>query len=1407
MKKLLLVTIFIFTMLCGVSAYAADTVATARFYDKGVLTENLKAVSANSPVYKNGEREGVHGWLMDVYQANNSINFSVLNANKEDYGKNYRLDVTYYDEKSGYFTLMYNTSEGQKTKEHVLLTGSNQWKTHSFYLYDAYFNKAIFGSNDLHLTVYDPEYTYSDFGVLVSEVKLYSLGTKTITSTKMKTTGSDTIFFDKEEVSLDFAVNNKGTAFDGTLSLEVIDDNKNVIYSQQKNVRFNAGDNAINLKPDIDAYGVFTAEVKVKDTDNKYEEAGAFSFSKIASSYGEVLNRNFGATIHLGYTWRTYDEELHTTLMKNSGMGIVRDEINWNVYEKEKGVYKLADNHIRELQVLKKKDLDVLLILGFSNPLYVKRAEGEGKNYPVSKEELAAFYNYVYNLVNDTKEYADYYEVWNEYNFPSQNMSTEEYVNILKTAYTAAKSANPDCKVVGMALCSVNPVQELERAIELGAMDYMDIVSTHYYSVNEENIGPEKSYLNTELKDIKSLCQNKELWLTEIGWGTYHRGVSDIEGASYASRTLLWNSYKKFADKVFWYDWHNDGTEKNNIEHNYGMLENNYSAKRVYAAISSYNKNIASATHRDVKIFGSTYMHRLVGQSGNNIYAIYNYGDEKKEINLYTTADAVTLMDNYGTEKTIAVKNGKFKTEISGSPVYIETGGEEVYPEYSLASAGFENGAIQQYGMEVSGGYVGSTSEVLADIISVGNFEGYKNLEVDITYKDSENGFFTLCYDSADGEKYTETVYTKGTGDLVNHTFVLQNVRFCNEIDGLYDFKLTGKDKNGKYSLVLTEIKSITVKDSNKISAVSIETEDVLFNVSEPQRIKVKLRNFLDKTAELSVRYTVFRENGEKYKEYEQKVQLESSGSIEAVLKTAIGDCGKFPLKIEVIDEENNIYSQKYINLTVRSTSYGRYRLEKLGLSMELNGLSKLKESGAKTLYTTLLRNDFEKRTGSYELSESFLKSIKQLKQEGFDVVIEVDCFNEPDFAQEENSFKSYISALAKETSKYCDVFALRYNGNMDADEYINCVAYAKEALRSIGSDILLAAESIAQSYADIILSDRYTKADKPIILSYKNTGNVLGEYLSFIENEENGVFLIDDIEDAELAKLTAMSSVLENSRFMGKKSGVYNFEGQDGKKAYVISLKENVEDVLLNTEYKSIAFFDEYGNLIEEETSQDGIYNIAADGKIIFAAKPKERVWIDYHTESVYVKDSVDNTPMQNVNITVFNENAKEENPLGIAYIDQQKTDENGKYEFAFDISGGKGIYKAVVTTDSGFKKEYNIEVNRIVNVNIHIKDENGSEISKMLDVADLKSEKLYVRAGLENQFNINRECMLIVCGYKDNVMEFCNIEKGSLNNAFSLSLSLEIDTAAAKKADSIKVFVWDENSLECLTDNIHLN
>ena len=1392
--------------MCGGSVHAADPIATARFYDKGVVEENMTAVCSNNPVYTNSVREGVHGWYMDVYEKNNSINFAVLNTDSDDYGKNYRLDVTYYDEKSGYFTLIYNTSEGKETKEHVVLTGSNEWKTHSFYLYDAYFNKSIYGKNDFRLTVYDPEYTYSDFGVLINKAELYSLGTKAVTSVKMKESGRDTIFFGEEEISLDIAVENKTDAFNGTIIFKIFDDSEKTIYSEQRNIKVNAGSNEFNFKPKLNSYGVFKAEVKVKSGQKAYESIESFSFSRINTDYGETVNDEFGVTAHMGYVSRSYDADLHTTLMKNSGMGIVRDEVKWVDYEKEKGVYKLQSNHVEEMQQLKAKGIEQLLILGFSNPLYIDRYGRGVKDYPLYENELKAFYDYVYNLVSSTKGYVKYFEVWNEYNHNNSDMTTAEYVNILKTAYTAAKAANPECKIVGMVFCSTRTIQEMEAAIALGAMDYMDIVSTHYYSVNEAKQSPETSYLNTELRELKKLCGDKELWLSETGWSTNHRWITDEECASYATRLLLWNEYKGYADKIMWYDWHDDGTLKNYIEHNYGMLNNDYSSKRVYAAISSYNKNIASATYSDIQSYESLYMYKLIRQNGNKIYAVYDCNNEKKEIALYTSAPEVTLTDNYGNKKDVIVENGMFKIEVSGFPVYIESSEEELYWEDNIASVDVENSILKQYGMEINGTDVGASSEIFADVISVGNFDGYKNIEVDVTFDGKAGDFITLCYDSVDGEEYAETVCIKESEKPQTHTFLLQNARFGNRLNGLYDFKLSGTDRDGNVLPDLIKIKNITVRDTGKICGVHIEVEDTVFNLYEPQDIKVDFNNVIEKACNAVVRYTVFRDDGSIYKEYEKRISIDAFGNSQSFLKTDISECGSYTLKIEVIDRENNIYSVKNTGITIKKTSYGRYNLERLAINADVSDLSKLKNNGAKILYTKIYRDEVEKEKGVYELPEKFCESIKQLSAEGFDIIIETDYISKLYPDGDKSSFENYISALAEKTGKYCNTFALRSNDFGEA--YISFVESAKNALDKSGCDIKLAAEEIANDYADILILTRNISLDKPVILVCNDSADVLSEYLNFIKTTENGLFLIERCADSEYAKLSSMSSVLENCRFIGTKNDVFEFADEKGKSAYVVYSKGNGEDITLETEYKNIAFLDEFGNLIKEDASENCIYTVNSKNKLIFAVQPKEKVWIDYPTQTVYIKDIADNTTEEtNINITVFSENAKKDNPFGIVYLDQQKTDRNGEFNIAFDVSEGDGAYRAVVTNNSGMNKEYNIKLNRIVDVNILIKDENGNEITQMSDIKDIKSEKLYISAEIDNSVNTKHECMVMVCGYKNDMLKFCSMENGSLNGAFELNLSLQIDAETAKKADSIKIFILNENSFECLTNNIHLN
>ncbi len=105
-------------------------------------------------------------------------------------------------------------------------------------------------------------------------------------------------------------------------------------------------------------------------------------------------------------------------------------------------------------------------------------------NFPV--RDLDAWSEYITEVVNHSKDYVKYWEVWNEPpNFcKGDACEPEDYAQILIAAYNAAKAADPDCQV-GLAAKSVD-LNYMDRALAAGAVDHFDFITLHPY----ELLGP-----------------------------------------------------------------------------------------------------------------------------------------------------------------------------------------------------------------------------------------------------------------------------------------------------------------------------------------------------------------------------------------------------------------------------------------------------------------------------------------------------------------------------------------------------------------------------------------------------------------------------------------------------------------------------------------------------------------------------------------------------------------------------------------------------------------------------------------------------------------------------------------------------------------------------------------------------
>lgn len=191
----------------------------------------------------------------------------------------------------------------------------------------------------------------------------------------------------------------------------------------------------------------------------------------------------------------------------------------WFAVEPEKGKFdwRETDYVVKEA---KKNNVHLLGILGMT-PAWAGRKPGKqwknkAANYRLRTyppRDMKEFYNYVYKTVSRYKDNVKYWEVWNEpdWNRPKWKAigfmgSDRDYMDVLKTAYEAAKKADPNCVILSGGM--VPHEHLLKYLTNNGGLKYFDILGMHRYRPWSEFM----KYVNmVNSKAIKT----KEVWQTE----------------------------------------------------------------------------------------------------------------------------------------------------------------------------------------------------------------------------------------------------------------------------------------------------------------------------------------------------------------------------------------------------------------------------------------------------------------------------------------------------------------------------------------------------------------------------------------------------------------------------------------------------------------------------------------------------------------------------------------------------------------------------------------------------------------------------------------------------------------------------------------------------------------------------
>lgn len=306
-------------------------------------------------------------------------------------------------------------------------------------------------------------------------------------------------------------------------------------------------------------------------------------------------------------------------LLAGLGVGWVRAFVAWNIFEPNQGHLNepemvTLESGIAGLPTGTKVIVDVVDTpqweTGSSNPTTPPRNPGD----------YAAF---IGEIAHRLAGRVAAYEIWNEEDASlwwATGPDPAAYANLLRAAYPAVKTADPDAEVVLGGLTG-NDYEYLAQLYDHGAKGSFDAVAVHtdticdvispYEYLRNDPRGPYPGQLNrwaflgyrTVHEVMLAHGDNSPIWMTELGWSTYSGvcnsgawagkkagGVTPQQQATFLLQAYHCLAQDPYVQVGIWFGLQ-DTEPFDNPRNRYGLLDSTLNRKPSYEALSEYAHN------------------------------------------------------------------------------------------------------------------------------------------------------------------------------------------------------------------------------------------------------------------------------------------------------------------------------------------------------------------------------------------------------------------------------------------------------------------------------------------------------------------------------------------------------------------------------------------------------------------------------------------------------------------------------------------------------------------------------------------------------------------------------------------------------------------------------------------------
>jgi hypothetical protein len=387
-----------------------------------------------------------------------------------------------------------------------------------------------------------------------------------------------------------------------------------------------------------------------------------------------------GTCLHWTHGWG-FNEMRVLDIMREVGIGVVRQDIAWSCMERKSGHYNSWPLLDRFGDELAKHGIKWNFVFLHGNPMYAN---------PLDPDAHARFAGWAAKYFTSV----DHFEIWNEpanCNFMPQYGQDKtgrgpwvtKFVEFTNKTTQAIKAARPKATVW---VSSEDVFFRLQEMLEKGIGKNADGLAIHTYT--KRALRPEAGeFLGDGLKALREYSRKyggpERVAITEVGWTTcggenirYLEWAGKFDKTTYVEQAMYLIRMYLLAraanvEYAMNYDFMNDGPDRSYTEHNFGLIHEDYSPKPSLMAIAAMTRIIGNGKFvRDLSPSPEKYRVYLFEKDGKPVIAAWAVRG-KASVSFTTGTDQVEMADLMGNVGTLSIRDKKMDIVLTEVPVYL----------------------------------------------------------------------------------------------------------------------------------------------------------------------------------------------------------------------------------------------------------------------------------------------------------------------------------------------------------------------------------------------------------------------------------------------------------------------------------------------------------------------------------------------------------------------------------------------------------------------------------------------------------------------------------------------------------------------------------------------------------------